>query len=310
MIEKYSAKEGKMPEKKKCFIIMPITTPKTFLPMYREDEDHFEHVLNCLFIPAIEKSNLKPIKPIAEGAELILGRTIKHIETSDFVLCDISTLNPNVFFELGVRSALNKPLCLVKDEFIEKIPFDTTGINHHTYKSSLPSWKIQEEIVQLSKHIKESIKTSKGKNELWRYFGLSTVAYPAKEKGDVEDRLDYLTLQIASLKQDFQTGQNLPTLESQLYRSPYLTDPVRLTGPFRTDSPIALKTVEFDTKEAAMETLVEYAEEQGVKVIKYSVSKGVLTIYVEKGTLTRETRNKLKIKANLFGFVMKILERA
>ena len=211
MIEKYSAREVKMPEKKKCFIIMPITTPKTFLPMYREDKDHFEHVLDCLFIPALKKLNLKPIKPIAKGAELIHARIIKYIEISDLVLCDISTLNPSVFFELGVRSALNKPLCLVKDDITKKIPFDTTIINHHTYKSSLPSWEIPQEIDQLSKHIKDSIKTSKGINELWKYFGFSSIAYPAKEKGSVEDRLDYLTLKIESLKEDIQTRQRLPS---------------------------------------------------------------------------------------------------
>jgi len=62
-----------MAEKKSCFIIMPITTPVQFLPIYREDADHFIHVLECLFIPAIEKADFNPIRPIAKGAELIHG---------------------------------------------------------------------------------------------------------------------------------------------------------------------------------------------------------------------------------------------
>lgn len=250
----------KMPEKKECFIIMPLTTPETFLSIYKGDKDHFQHVLNCLFIPALEKSNLKPIKPLAKGAELIHGRIIKHIETSDLVLCDISTLNPNVFFELGVRSALNKPLCLVKDDVTKKIPFDTTVINHHTYKSSLPSWEIQKEIDQLSEHIKDSIKTSKGINELWKYFGLSSIAYPAKEKGSVEDHLDYLTLQIGSLKEDIQTRQHLPSFEPIKAESAF--DPYTSGTPGYSKPPLSLY-------EPLMRTLVENAKKKGAKIVDY-----------------------------------------
>ena len=30
-----------MPEEKQCFIIMPLTTPKSVLDQYENDEDHF-----------------------------------------------------------------------------------------------------------------------------------------------------------------------------------------------------------------------------------------------------------------------------
>ncbi len=292
---------------------MPITTPKIFLPIYREDKDHFGHVLDCLFIPAIEKSNLKPIKPIAEGAELILGRTIKHIETSDFVLCDISTLNPNVFFELGVRSALNKPLCLVKDEFIKNIPFDTTGINHHTYKSSLPSWEIQEEIDQLSKHITKSIKTSNGINELWKHFGLSSIAYPAKEKGSVEDRLDYLTLQIESLKEDIQTRQHLPSFGPIKAESAFgPIGPIAPQSYTRTLSPGPPYAPDYGTcalsiYEPLMKELVDYAKEKGGNVKGSLISPYLLKIHVEKGTISEETINTLSKRAEAGGFAIKII---
>lgn len=296
-----------MPEKKKCFIIMPLTTPETFLSIYRGDKDHFEHVLDCLFIPALEKSNLKLIKPLAKGAELIHGRIIKHIETSDLVLCDISTLNPNVFFELGVRSALNKPLCLVKDDVTKKIPFDTSVINHHTYKSSLPSWEIQKEIDQLSEHIEDSIKTSKGINELWKYFGLSSVAYPAEEKGGVEDRLDYLTLQIESLKEKIQSGFYLQGAVDPIGAT--LQGPISQIG---ATGPVGLmeaqkKTIK-DFQETAMELLMDYAEGKGVKISTYFIKPDVLTIYVKKGTLTNRTRNTLIKKANAFEFLIEIIE--
>jgi len=277
---------------------MPLTTPETHLPIYGGDKDHFEHVLDCLFIPALEKLNLKPIKPLAKGAELIHGRIIKYIETSDLVLCDISTLNPNVFFELGVRSALNKPLCLIKDDITKKIPFDTTVINHHTYKSSLPSWEIQEEIDQLSKHIKDSIKTSKGINELWKYFGLSSIAYPAKEKGSVEDRLDYLTLQIGSLKEDIQTRQHLPRFEPLKFEQTF--------DQYTSGAP-GYSTPALSMYESLMKVFVENAKKKGAKIRHYMISPDLLTIWVEKGTLSKEMRNSLVKSAKAFGFSINIV---
>jgi len=95
---------------------MPISTPENLVQKYLGDEDHFIHVLDHLLIPAIKKADFDPIPPKTKGAELIHGEIIKNIESADFVLCDISLLNPNVFFELGIRTSLNKPVCIIKDD--------------------------------------------------------------------------------------------------------------------------------------------------------------------------------------------------
>src|ERR1035441_11085965 len=89
-----------MPE---CFIIMPISTPLDWVSKYSADADHFKHVLSHLFIPALEKAGYTPIPPIAKGAELIHAGIIRNIEKADLVLCDMSTLNPNVFFRSEER---------------------------------------------------------------------------------------------------------------------------------------------------------------------------------------------------------------
>src|SRR4051812_33051724 len=78
-----------------CFIIMPLTTPDTYVNLYGNDKDHFIHVLDHLFKPAITKIEYTPIPPIAEGSDLIHAGIIKQLETADLVLCDISTLNAN-----------------------------------------------------------------------------------------------------------------------------------------------------------------------------------------------------------------------
>ena len=116
-----------------CFVIMPVTTPDHFLSAYNNDGAHFHHVLEHLFRPALEQLDFEVISPVAIGADLIHAEIIRNLETADLVLCDMSIVNPNVFFELGVRTALNRPVCLVKDDATERVPFDTGIINFHTY---------------------------------------------------------------------------------------------------------------------------------------------------------------------------------
>jgi hypothetical protein len=185
-----------MPE---CFIIMPITTPESFVPLYSGDKLHFHHVLEHLFVPALEKNKFNPIRPIAEGSDVIHAEIIKNLEKADLVLCDASCLNPNVFYELGIRTALDKPVCIVKDEITQKIPFDTTIINHHTYESALQPWTLQKQIDDLATHIKKSVERSAGKNTLWKYFGLSTRATLPQGKESIDDKVELLSLQIEGL---------------------------------------------------------------------------------------------------------------
>jgi len=186
--------------KKKCFIIMPISTPEEWLTKYSNDKNHFKHVLDHLLLPSLEKADLDPIPPIAKGSELIHGEIIKNIETAELVLCDMSILNPNVFFELGIRTALNKPVCLIKDEVTPKIPFDTTIINNHTYLNALNPWTLENEIENLANHIEESLKRSNDTNSLWKYFSLSSTAHPIESEKGIDGRIDYLTMQIEALR--------------------------------------------------------------------------------------------------------------
>ena len=47
-----------MPDEKKCFVIMPITTPES-LRQYRDGDDHFSHVLQLFIHPEYRESWLR-----------------------------------------------------------------------------------------------------------------------------------------------------------------------------------------------------------------------------------------------------------
>jgi hypothetical protein len=162
----------------------------------------------------VEKAGYDPIPPIAKGADLIHAEIIKNLENSDLVLCDMSCLNPNVFFEFGIRTSLNKPVSIVKDDLTVSVPFDAGILNHDEYASSLEPWELDGEVAKLVEHLRSSDKRSKGENTLWRHFGFRAEA-KAHEGGSSPDaKLDYLMDQVDYLRQRLGTPESIPVSSS------------------------------------------------------------------------------------------------
>lgn len=178
---------------------MPITTPASYVQTYNNDKDHFAHILQHLFTPALEKAGFEAVSPKSSGSDLIHADIITNLSNCDLVLCDMSLVNPNVFFEFGIRCALDKSVALVIDDKTEKVPFDTGIINFHTYKSS-PLWDKDDEIDNLSLHIKESYEKLNGHNALWKYFGIRQSGAFSPENATTEDKLDYIIQRLSSDK--------------------------------------------------------------------------------------------------------------
>jgi hypothetical protein len=193
-----------MSDKKTCFVIMPITVPPHMREVYRDGEKHFTHVLDSIIGPAIEKAGYEVIPPSAKGADLIQAEIIGNLETSDLVLCDMSALNPNVFFEFGIRCALNKPICVVRDGFLKNIPFDPGILNCLEYTGELNAWETEGQVRVLSDHILESAKRCEGKNPLWKYIGFREEAKAFKSESASDDKLEYLAMQIEALRKAYE----------------------------------------------------------------------------------------------------------
>jgi hypothetical protein len=186
---------------------MPITTPAQPVSDYGDDPDHFKHVLEYLFKPAINKAGYAVIQPSAEGSDLIHAELIKHLEQEDMVLCDVSCLNPNVFFEFGIRTAVNKPVCIVKDALTKNVPFDTGILNYMQYDASLTPWTIGGQIEALANHLLKAEQNCRGVNPLWRYFGLSSLAKLKQEAAGDETKLDLLFMEVASISDRLKEAQ-------------------------------------------------------------------------------------------------------
>ena len=181
---------------------MPISTPASVAEKYGGDTDHFAHILEHLFVPAITKAGYEAVRPSTEGSDIIQAHIIRCIQSADILLCDISSLNANVFFELGVRTALNLPAIVIRDGNTPLIPFDTGIINHHTYNGNMSAWILPNEIEKLSQHIVTAANSARGENSLWRYFGIATSAQPAVSNNSTDEKLDYALHLLKSLRSE------------------------------------------------------------------------------------------------------------
>jgi hypothetical protein len=262
-----------------CFIIMPITTPELMLPTYKNDAEHFPHVLEHLLIPAVKLCDFEPIPPKSEGSEVIHSEIVSNLESAALVLCDMSCLNPNVLFELGVRTALNKPVCLIKDDKTQRVPFDTTIINHLTYKSSLDVWDHKPEVDRLAKHIKVTFEKSSTSNPLWRHFGLTNPARPYETKGGVEEHVAMLASQVEKLSAAIQESMLPGPLYNLMRRGRKADDPVNLVLSLAADNLVSLRQVHADGGRVMLEVTAS-SPAQGAQFRDALVRSGVPALWL------------------------------
>lgn len=94
----------------------------------------------------------------SNSSGIILDRIIQNLAEYDLIICDTSSKNPNVMFELGLRLAFDKPVILVKDE-LTAYSFDISLIEHVDYTSNLEyssMLKFQTTLSNKIKHIKNN----------------------------------------------------------------------------------------------------------------------------------------------------------
>lgn len=104
--------------RKTCFVISHIGEPGS------EEELKANRTLNYFIKPVLKNMRYSVIRSDHDPAPgLISPAIIQHLRDSDLVIADISENNPNVFYELAVRHAVNKPVIIIKKSN-QKPPFD------------------------------------------------------------------------------------------------------------------------------------------------------------------------------------------
>lgn len=69
----------------------------------------------------------------------IYGDMFQHILSDEVAIVDITSLNPNVFYELGVRHALRRSVTILIQKKGTRIPFNIRGMRVITYDLDIKS---------------------------------------------------------------------------------------------------------------------------------------------------------------------------
>lgn len=116
-------KENDKSRAKTCFVICPIGKP------HSNERKHSDMVLEYIVRPAFEPLGIQAQRADeSAGAEMITDRIIQSIMDSDICVADLTGLNPNVLYEIGVRHASSKPCIHIAQEGTH-LPFDVTQFN-------------------------------------------------------------------------------------------------------------------------------------------------------------------------------------
>ena len=97
-----------------CFVIQPF------------DSDRFDKRFDEIYGPALEQAGLEPYRVDRDPAvEVTIDSIHDGIRAAAMCLADITTDNPNVWYELGFALALDRDVILIcSDERGTKYPFD------------------------------------------------------------------------------------------------------------------------------------------------------------------------------------------
>lgn len=184
---------------KSCFVIMPIADCEGY------EKGHFAHVYNDIIKPAIEKTEFVAIRADeVKETNLIHLDILKKLIDAPIAVCDLSTRNPNVLFELGIRQAFDKPVVLIQEKGTPKI-FDIAPLRYLEYSKEMK----YHEVLESQKNLQEAIEATKGVendagniNSIVKLMALSSSAViPNLDKSNKEVMaLDFLQAQMTDLK--------------------------------------------------------------------------------------------------------------
>jgi len=115
-----------LPENGTCFVIMPFDE-KTSV---EGDRVNFDRIYDDFIVPTVEAAGLtcERCDRIDEAGN-IHRRMFQLIWSADVAVVDLSLLNPNVFYELGIRHALRRSLTVLVRRKGTGVPFNIAGLN-------------------------------------------------------------------------------------------------------------------------------------------------------------------------------------
>ncbi len=185
-------------KEQECFVIMPISDHKDY------EKGHFKRVYEDVIIPACEKANYKAVRADdVEETDMIHLSILKKLIEAPMAICDLSTRNPNVLFELGLRQAFDKPVVLIQEKGTERI-FDISILRAYDYCKELKYKDVledQEAISRMLRGTEKAFVTGEGFNSVIKLLSLTQGAQ-IKTIDDPNEQFKMQLFQLSSQMDD------------------------------------------------------------------------------------------------------------
>lgn len=139
----------------KIGIVRPISSVGDDYPV-----KHWEYVHNTIVESLLNDEEFEfdiNLVSNSDSVEIIQKTIISNLYHSDVVICDLSSRNANVFFELGIRITFRKPCILIVDDKTV-VPFDVNSVKYLKYPHSLHYYRLKSFQLELRKNVIESYK--------------------------------------------------------------------------------------------------------------------------------------------------------
>lgn len=168
---------------KDCFIIMPIADTEGY------PTGHFKHVYDNIVGPACEMAGYNAVRADdVKATNLIHLDILKKLIEAPVAICDLSSRNPNVLFELGIRQAFDRPVVLIQEIGTPKI-FDIAPLRYLEYSKEMK----YHDVLKSQSELKDSIQATVAAdgeagnvNSIVKLLALSQSAKIPELKGDKE----------------------------------------------------------------------------------------------------------------------------
>ena len=213
-----------------CFVIMPVSESDG----YREG--HFGHVFDNIIAPSCNAASYNPIRADqVKETNLIHLDILTRLIEAPMAICDLSTRNPNVLFELGIRQAFDKPVVLIQEKDTPPI-FDISPLRYLEYCKELR----YHDVLRTQEALKKSIiatAAAKGDagnvNSIVKLLALNSPAVlPDVEQNKDSLTLDYMRSEMRELRRvververavsnDVRTSDSPPVTELELLKSEF-----------------------------------------------------------------------------------------
>lgn len=163
-------------DQKTCFVLMPVSDCDGY------PQGHWSRVYSHLIKPACEKAGFISLRSDeVQRTNFIVIDILRRLFESSIALCDLSSRNPNVLYELGIRHSFNLPVTLIRDSKTGRI-FDVQNLRDVEYDESLRVDLVEKKIEEISSILRGTAEAKGEINSIIELLSLKPAQVPERRE--------------------------------------------------------------------------------------------------------------------------------